>query len=114
MNNDLPHLLSVRRLPGRINADQVAILLGFMPHDIPILVKAKMLKPLGSPAQQAVKYFAAAEIEKLAHEEAWPGGATKSTYNHWVGQNQSRKTKTGGVMKSFPSCEPVIGQQNFG
>jgi hypothetical protein len=37
-----------------------------MPHDIPVLVKSKMLKPLGNPPQQAVKYFAAAEIEKLS------------------------------------------------
>jgi hypothetical protein len=70
-----------------------------MPHDIPILVKAKMLKPLGSAPAQAVKYFAAAEIEKLAQEEAWLSRATNAIYNYWSGQNQRRKPKTGGAMK---------------
>ncbi len=54
MSNDILTLLSVQRLPGRINQDQVSQLLGFMPYDIPALVKAKMLKPLGNPPQQAL------------------------------------------------------------
>jgi hypothetical protein len=66
-----------------------------MPHDIPVLVKAKMLKPLGSASPQAVKYFAAAEIEKLAHDDAWLSRATKAAYIYRTVQNQIRKRKTG-------------------
>ena len=32
--------------------------------------------------QQAVKYFATAEIEQFAHDEAWLSRATKTMYNH--------------------------------
>jgi hypothetical protein len=33
--------------------------MGFTPHDIPTLVRAGLLKPLGRPTPNAVKYFAA-------------------------------------------------------
>ena len=43
------------KLPARIDAMQAARLLGFAEHDIPILVSAKLLTPLGTPAKSAVK-----------------------------------------------------------
>ncbi|HTR43448.1 MAG TPA: hypothetical protein VMH87_17685 [Pseudomonadales bacterium] len=104
MNNDTPTLLSVRRLPGRINVDQAAQLLGFMPHDIPILIKAKLLKPLGKPVQQAAKYFAAIEVERLAQEEAWLDRATMTIYKYLVGQNQ-RRIRTVGATPLIPERE---------
>ena len=35
--------------PARRDVNGAAAMLGFMPHDIPILVKARLLKPLGHP-----------------------------------------------------------------
>ena len=52
-------LLNSRRLPGRLNTSEVAIVLGFHEHDIAPLVAAKLLLPLGKPAPNAPKYFAA-------------------------------------------------------
>ena len=51
-------LLNCRRLPGRLNTTEAAILLGFQEHDIPALTFAKLLAPLGKPATNAPKYFA--------------------------------------------------------
>jgi hypothetical protein len=44
-------LLNCRRLPGRLNISEVALLLGFQEHDIGILTAAKLLVPLGKPAK---------------------------------------------------------------
>lgn len=90
MNNDSLTLLDLMRLPGRLTAEQAAPILGFSPHDIPVLVKAKLLRPLGNPPQQAVKFFASTEIEKLARDENWLGRATRAIYNFWATQNKKR------------------------
>jgi hypothetical protein len=37
------------RLPARLTAEQTAWVLGCQPHDVPILMAARLLKPLGHP-----------------------------------------------------------------
>lgn len=44
-------------LPARFDALQAAWFLGFEPHEIPILVAAGPLKPLGHPARNAIKFL---------------------------------------------------------
>ncbi len=34
-------------------------------HDVPVLVAAKLLKPLGSPPQNGIKFFATAELGQI-------------------------------------------------
>ena len=46
-------LLNCRRLPGRLNTTETAVLLGVQDHDVPILTAAKLLVPLGKPAANA-------------------------------------------------------------
>ena len=82
-------LLSLARLPARLDFTQAAALLGFREHDIPILVRARLLKPLGNPAANCVKYFSSVELEKLANEEAWLARATKAVNDHWRKKNHS-------------------------
>ena len=76
--NDVRSLLFSARLPGRLNADQAAALLGFQTHDIPVLVKAGLLKPLGGGARNCVKYFSSSVIERLRNDERWLDKASKS------------------------------------
>ena len=76
-------LLMSQRLPARLNSSQVAMLLGFAEHDIPILVKAKLLSPLGKPQANAVKYFARVDIEGFAMDTKWLARATAALYEHW-------------------------------
>ncbi len=71
-------LLSVRRLPGKLSVDQTAALLGFASHDIPVLVRAKLLKPLGKPRLNSCKWFASTEIEELRVSRKWLDMATKA------------------------------------
>jgi hypothetical protein len=62
MNSQRLQFLSLQNLPARLTAEEASWLLGFNSHDIPVLVAAGFLKPLGQPAQNAVKYFAAVTI----------------------------------------------------
>ena len=90
-------MLAWPRLPGRLNAEQTAAVLGFAAHDIPVLVVAKLLKPLGTPAANAVKYFASAVIQELAQDPDWLHRATRATYAYWAGQNKKRRGNNGAL-----------------
>jgi hypothetical protein len=81
-------LLNCRRLPGRLNTSETALLLGFHEHDIAALVAAKLLAPLGKPAPNAPKYFATVEIVERAGNSGWLAEATKALAKHWQRKNQ--------------------------
>lgn len=85
----------IQNVSGRLLVEQAAGVLGFKRHDIPILVKASLLQPLGNPARHSVKYFAAAELVTLAGDTEWLGRATKAVYTYWRKQNKKRRPKAG-------------------
>jgi hypothetical protein len=80
-------LLNCRRLPARLNTSETALLLGLQEHDIAPLIAAKLLSPLGKPAQNAPKYFAAVEILGRAEDREWLSNATKAIAKHWLRKN---------------------------
>jgi len=57
---------AARHLPARLDVSAAAKLLGFAEHDIQILKAAGKLTPLGDPAPNAPKWFAAVEMIRLA------------------------------------------------
>ena len=59
------------QLPSRLTAEQVAWVLNCQLHDVPVLVAARLLKPLGNPPANSVKFFAAAEVLEQAKERTW-------------------------------------------
>ena len=67
---DAATLLNSRRVPARLHSSEVAGMLGFQDHDIPVLVVARLLIPLGKPAANAPKYFALVDV--------WQQGRTES------------------------------------
>src|SRR5436190_9326894 len=83
-------LLNCRRLPGRLNTSETALLLGFQEHDIALLVAAKLLIPLGKPVPNAPKYFAAVGILASAEDREWLFEATKTVARHWLRKNRRR------------------------
>lgn len=80
-------LLNCRRLPARLNSSETALLLGVHDHDIAPLVAAKLLLPLGKPAQNAPKYFAAVDVLVRADDREWLSNATKALARHWQAKN---------------------------
>jgi hypothetical protein len=83
-------LLNLHRLPARLDVRQVSALIGFTEHDVAVLARAKLLRPLGNPAPNAPKYFAAVEIKSLADDREWLSKATTAIARHWRGSNQKK------------------------
>lgn len=91
--NDEQHrfLMLLKQPPARLTVEQTAHALGFQPNDIPILVRAKLLKPLGNPPSSGIKFFAAAEILEHAKDRAWLAKGTNAIHWHWRTKNGRRK-----------------------
>ena len=107
MRDDQFRFLSVLgqgQAPARLTAEQTAWVLNCQPHDIPVLVVARLLKPLGSPQPNSVKYFATLEILELAKDRAWLSRATNAVSHHWRQKNQQKKST---ASPSGPAETPV-------
>lgn len=108
MDPEQKTLLALSILPARLNVEQTAQLLGFAPHDIPILVGAGLLRPLGRPAPSSVKYFAAAELRALAQDVKFLSKATEEIQRHWRRKNHTQppsvkqRQRTGSSDRSWP------------
>jgi hypothetical protein len=87
-------ILNLRHMPGRINAGQAAAYLGFQEHDLPLLIKAGLLKPLGGGPRNTVKYFASVEIQQLATDKRWLDRATKAVSRRKTWQRSAAKNGT--------------------
>lgn len=84
-------LARLGRPSARLNAEQTAWVLNCQSHDIPVLVAARLLKPLGNPPASGVKFFATADVLELAQDRAWLNKVTTTIYAHWSRQNATRK-----------------------
>jgi hypothetical protein len=85
--------LNLKNPPARLNADEAAWYLGFAVHDIPVLVSKGLLKPLGHPANNAVKYFALATLQELRNDSKWLARATDTVTGHWRQKNSNKPTE---------------------
>ena len=73
--------------PARLLAEQVAVVLNCQPSDVRILVAVKLLKPLGNPPPNSVKFFATLELLELAKDRAWLAKITNALNQHWQHKN---------------------------
>jgi hypothetical protein len=71
-------------LPACLDVSATGNLLGFAEHDIQILMAVGKLTPLGDPAPNAPKWFAAVEMIRLAADQAWLHKATKELHSHLI------------------------------
>jgi len=76
--------------PARLTVEQTAWALNCQTHDIPVLVAARLLKPLGNPPSNGTKFFCTAEILELATDSTWLGKMTNAIYQHWRAKNSAR------------------------
>ena len=82
---------------GRLNSEDTATLLGFRSHDIPILIRAGLLKPLGRPADSAPKYFARVQVVALAADAKWLAKASEALTENWRNKNARRRKRSEAV-----------------
>jgi hypothetical protein len=99
-------ILFVPRLPARLDVTQAADLLGFLPHEIVVLLKAGLLKPLGKPAANGHKFFCTAEISTLAQNREWLDKATRAVARHWRDRNLTC-SQTQKFMRSTAIAAPT-------
>ena len=93
MKDDQHRFLSLLgQLPVRLTAEQAGWVLNCQAHDIPALVNARLLKPLGNPSQNSAKYFAAADVMELAKDRAWLVKMTNTISQHWQRQNSCKRS----------------------
>jgi hypothetical protein len=81
------------QLPARLTAEQAAWVLNCQPHDVPALVAAKLLKPLGNPPSNGIKFFATTDLLEHTQDRAWLVKVTTTINQHWHKQNASKKNR---------------------
>src|SRR5579872_2327171 len=95
MKEDQQKFLSLLgQLPARLTAEQAAWVLNCQSHDIPILVASRLLKPLGNPAPNGIKFFATADVLELAKDRSWLSKITNTVNQHWQRKNVRQKLAT--------------------
>ncbi len=96
------------QLPARLTAEQAAWVLNCQPHDIPVLVTARLLKPLANPAPNSVKFFATADLLEQIKDRNWLVRVSAAIYQHWHAKNARKKT-SGGHPVELELSAPVAG-----
>ena len=81
---------------GRVGCLGASQSFGFPEHDIQILMGVGKLTPLGDPAPNAPKWFAAVEMIRLAADQDWLHKATKEISKYWRNKRERRL--------NLPSC----------
>ena len=93
---------SAKDLPARLDVTATAKLPGFAESDIQVLMAVGKLTPLGDPAPNAPKWFAAVEMIRLAADQDWLHKATKEVTKFWRNKRERH-------MKLLPS--PRLGKR---
>jgi len=86
-------LMLLGQLPARLTAEQAAWVLNCQPHDIPVLVSCRLLKPLGNPPPNGIKFFATADLLELVKDRNWLVRVTSTINQHWHKQNARKKSR---------------------
>ena len=79
--------------PARLTVEQAAWVLNCQLHDIPVLIAARLLRPLGNPPPNAVKFFATAEVVELSRDREWLAKVTKAVSQHWRQKNARKSSQ---------------------
>jgi hypothetical protein len=111
MKEDQQKFLSLAgQLPVCLTAEQAAWVLGCQAHDVPILVSSRLLKPLGNPAPNGIKFFATAEILESAKDRSWLARITNTINQHWRKKNARKKDQLNGPQNGrFPASAETKG-----
>jgi len=96
--------------PARLTVEETAWALGFSTHEIPVLIAWKLLKPLGNPAPNTMKWFAADTVEELRRDLKWLSRATDAVMLYWRGKN-ARKTRSGETVSAQPQQQAAASAQ---
>jgi hypothetical protein len=83
------------------------------------IVAVRLLKPLGNPPPNSVKYYAASELLEQVQDRAWLAKVTNALNQHWQKKNAAKRNRpangsphslamsadnAGGVHAAGPAC----------
>jgi hypothetical protein len=92
MSEDQHQFLSLLgQLPARLTVEQAAWVLNCQPHDVPVLIAARLVKPLGNPPANGIKFFSTAEVLESTMNRHWLMKVTATINQHWQKKNQRKK-----------------------
>ncbi len=95
MKDDQYRFLSLLGIPPtRLTVEQAAWMLNCQPHDIPVLIASRLLKPLGNPAPNSIKFFARDELLESARDRAWLVRVTATINQHWHKKNARKRSRS--------------------
>ncbi len=100
-------LMVLGQLPARLTVEQAAWVLNCQVHDVPILVAARLLKPLGNPPQNGIKFFSTLELQELMKDRSWLAKVTNTISQHWQKKNGLKKSRS---RNSSPAVPPPMVQ----
>jgi hypothetical protein len=86
MSPEARNLLSLRRLPAVLSVEEAGWFMGLQAHEVLILSRSGLLKPLGKP-RRGPKRFATAALLPLAEDPTWLSRATDTIARHWREKN---------------------------
>ncbi|MGD0262777.1 MAG: hypothetical protein ABSD29_23670 [Verrucomicrobiota bacterium] len=106
MNEEQRQFLSLLgQLPARLTAERAAWVLNCQLDDVPILVSARLLKPLGNPPPNSIKYFAASKLLELVQDRTWLAKVTNALSQHWCRHNaRKRRHAAEDMVQVSPLC----------
>ena len=96
MNPQREQFLNLKATPARLTAEEAAWYLGFGPHEIPILVAKGLLRPLGRPPANGVKYFATATLVELHRDVKWLSARVRGRRRVLAIQERPKNNRCGG------------------
>jgi hypothetical protein len=96
------------RPPARWTTEQTAWALNCQPHDVPTLVAAKLLKPLGNPPPNSVKFFAPLEVLELVKDRTWLAKVTNALHQNWKKKNSAKKNLPSGCKLGQRNAVPLF------
>ncbi len=88
MNTERQQFLTLLgRSHARLSSVEVSYVINCQVSDLPILIEARLLRPLGNPRKNAPKYYAAKRILELADDPAWLDKVTAKLQEYWLVRN---------------------------
>ena len=91
--------------PARLNVEQVACVLNCQAHDVPILVSKRLLKPLGTPPANGVKYFSTLLLLEQMRDANWLAKMTNALHDYWRSKNLRKSSKSSGLATEPPDLK---------
>src|SRR5271155_3299957 len=79
--------------PACLSMEEAAAMFGWPNYYLPFLVRAGHLKPLGKPVQNARKWFATVEIERMSCDPMWLDKAVRIVEKQIQEMNRKQRGK---------------------